>query len=459
MISTEEFKIIVKEISDLAFSNATNKLSTELQNNLNPENWNDDLKIKFKELVHEGFKSAQLKIVEQIIDYQKLLEQNKSDLKSSRQVKDKISENIFKIENKEINKRISILLHIGDGIAWQLFGAQVYIIRRFYINENTKTLEESNIAHSLKVAAVINENPDDFALITDITNFIQVSDLIVLQGDEIGILELKEGKVNDELIKLKDEIFNSAQNENKLKEIENNLEPKKLKQFIRMLKQNIRMMHTIEVLNTDEGQDIKSNNKIKILNSDHKTETYSTKISQTIDKLGDNNWSYDVDFGSIIHIGVYKPPLFTMAQTVIPAILKDCKHKLIIDYSSILKNLSEPLFAKPLSKNDIQKILFDDIKIIIGLNLDKFFSDFEKYFDVTTKVLSRKETMKLKELDKENAKNIFELDHQAFQLTDLETGNSMILGGGIISKLLYDNISPLTIYLDLKDSLSKIEND
>jgi hypothetical protein len=86
----------------------------------------------------------------------------------------------------------------------------------------------------------------------------------------------------------------------------------------------------------------------------------------------------------------------------------------------------------------------------LGFDLEKFFHDFE-FFGVKTKVLSRKQTVKLKERDKLNAKNIFEINKQAFELTDEETGNSMILGGGIISKLIYDNISPLTIYMDLKE--------
>jgi uncharacterized metal-binding protein len=86
----------------------------------------------------------------------------------------------------------------------------------------------------------------------------------------------------------------------------------------------------------------------------------------------------------------------------------------------------------------------------LGLDLEKFFHDFE-VLGVKTKVLSRKQTIKLKEIDKLNAKNIFEINNQAFELTDEETGNSIILGGGIISKLLYDNISPMTIYMDLKE--------
>lgn len=454
MQSKDDFKITIQEISDLAFSNAVRNLTSEIKANPDHRKWNDELKTKFKHLVHDGFKGAQLRLVEEISAYQKILTTYKEQQKQARINRDKTSEAQFKNLISEIENRIKILSHIGDGIVWQLFGAQVYKIRRFYINESSKTLEESNIEHALEVAAIINRNPDNFALITDITNFIQISDLIVLKDNQLGILELKDGKVNDELIKLKKEYFTSDNVEEKLKEIGNNLDSKKLKQFNRMLRQDMRMIQTIEVLNDDEGTDVKTGKQIKILTPKHKTETYSRKISETISKLKDSNWAYDVDCGSIIHIGVYKPVSYELSNAVIPSLLADSKHKIIVDFSSILKNLSEPLFAKPFPPDIIHDLLFDDLRIILGFDLDKFFNDFEQFFGVKTKVLSRKETMKLKEGDKLNSKNIFEIDNQAFELTDIETKNSMILGGGIISKLIYDNISPLTIYLDLKDVLS-----
>lgn len=153
--------------------------------------------------------------------------ESKLNLKQARTNRDKISESKIKSDIKEIETRLNMLSHVGDGIVWQLFGAQVYIIRRFYINESFKTLEESNIKHALQVASIINQKPENFALITDITNFIQIGDLIVLKDDQLGVLELKDGKVNNELMKLKTEYFKSDNIEEKLKEIGERLDPKK----------------------------------------------------------------------------------------------------------------------------------------------------------------------------------------------------------------------------------------
>ena len=447
-----EFKAKIKEISDLAFSNAVLNLEAETKKSA-PQEWTNDFKTKFVHLVHEGFKKAQLILVDEICFYQNKLEECNSDLKIARRERNKSEENRLKGVIKDVEFRIKLLYSIGDGIAWQMLGNQVHILRRFYTNDTPKTLKQSNIQHALEVAGAINKDPNDFALITDLTNFVQISDLIVLSGGEIGILELKEGAVNDELKKIKEDLFSSSNPKEKLEEIESTLDPKKLKQFFRMLKQDIKMIETINTINNNEGIDIKTGKNIKLLTPEHITETYTGKISETILKLENKTWSYSVDYGGIIQIGVYKKESFQLSLVAIPSILSESKYKIIVDYSSIIENLSEPLFAKPFSPDVINSIQFGDLKIIIGLDLDKFFQDFEKFFGIKTRVLSRKETMKLKELDKENAKHIFIIENQAFEFTDVNSGKSMILGGGIISKIIYDNISPLTIYMDVKQTL------
>lgn len=49
-------------------------------------------------------------------------------------------------------------------------------------------------------------------------------------------------------------------------------------QFFRMLRQDLRMIQTIEVLSKDEGTDVKSGKRIKILTPKHTTETYTKKF-------------------------------------------------------------------------------------------------------------------------------------------------------------------------------------
>src|SRR5690606_807424 len=82
-------------------------------------------------------------------------------------------------------------------IAWQLLQNQTHNARRLHIGQNSKKiLENSNIDHAISISNKINEDPMSFALISDITGFVQIGDLLVLDKNGLGIVELKEGKVN-----------------------------------------------------------------------------------------------------------------------------------------------------------------------------------------------------------------------------------------------------------------------
>jgi hypothetical protein len=61
--------------------------------------------------------------------------------------------------------------------------------------------------------------------------------------------------------------------------------------------------------------------------------------------------------------------------------------------------------------------------------------------------------MRLKEKEKSLGKIIFTIDNCAFELSKNE--NSMILGGGLISKMLYDNIDPISIFGFINQMLDK----
>lgn len=85
---------------------------------------------------------------------------------------------------------------------------------------------------------------------------------------------------------------------------------------------------------------------------------------------------------SIIHIGAYKPVSYYLANVAIRSILEGEKKKHIIaDYKQIINATSEPIFAKPFHPNLINDLLFDDLRIIIGIDLTIFFKDLRKYLE------------------------------------------------------------------------------
>jgi hypothetical protein len=99
---------------------------------------------------------------------------------------------------KVIIRTLHNLSNIADGIAIQMMSQQVHIARRLHIGEkSTKLFENANIEHTIKEADKINEDPGNFAQISDLTSFVQIGDLLIAHKTPgLCISEIKEGKTN-----------------------------------------------------------------------------------------------------------------------------------------------------------------------------------------------------------------------------------------------------------------------
>src|SRR5690606_32050018 len=105
--------------------------------------------------------------------------------------------------------------------------------------------------HAIAEAEKINVKAENFALISDLTNTIQIGDLLILEDNNLFIRELKEGKVNEKLRKMIDSDI--VESSNGLKELKFEITSKEKQQIERMLRQERRAIHAVEVINTDVG--------------------------------------------------------------------------------------------------------------------------------------------------------------------------------------------------------------
>ena len=446
MKTTEQHRIIVRQISDLAFANAVNSPDFKELYKTHLKDWGKDIQEKFIAKVHEGFKKAQDLLIEEIIDYQSLLREKTKSLKEYRRQRNLDNQQKTETEIKIINQRLSTFSHIADGIAWQMIRGEIHIARRFHIEEeSSKFLDSSNIEHAKKVADVINKSPLDFALISDLTSFVQIGDILLKHENIVGIVELKVGMVN---YQIKD-FMNDLKKNNQLvtDEILNeNFDEKTVKQAKRMQRQNLRAKRVVEVINEDKGTDPVSGKPIRISTPQIKTEGYHEEFLKLLKNLESKIWAYTF-IENCLHIGMYRDEGIIMARFAIEELLKkDTENFIIVDWLSITNNLSQPIFAKPLPPDFIVDVLTGKVKIILGLNLDNLVELFN-ILGLETKWLSKKETAKAKQ----NAvrKGIVVINNRAISMNLPNLGGEVILSGGTISKILYDNILPSNIALSM----------
>lgn len=446
MRDIEEHRKIVRQIADLAFANAVKSPDLKELCKTDPKDWNKDIREKFIIKVHEGFKEAQNILIEKIIYYQDILRDKRKSLKEYNRSHDSENKKKTNYEIKVISQRLSTLAHIADGIAWQLIGGEIHIARRFYIEEDSsKFLDSSNIEHAKKVADKINESPLDFALISDLTNYVQIGDILVKHENYVSIMELKEGKINDQIKEFVDELERNSKSvtDEILKE---KFDDKTVKQAKRMQRQKIRAERVTEIVNNDKGIDPVSEQPIRISTPQIRTEGYHDQFIELLKNLDSKTWAYTV-VENCLHIGMYRDEGILMAGFAIENILKEeTDNFIIVDWLSITNNLSEPIFSKPFPADFIIDVLTGKIKIILGLNLDNLIELFN-LLGLETKWLNKKETAKAKQ--NMGRKGIVVINNKAISLNLHKYGGDVIMSGGIISKILYDNILPSNIALTM----------
>ena len=253
-------------------------------------------------------------------------------------------------------------------------------------------------------------------------------------------MELKEGKVNDQI----KEFFGNLENAGRTvsdEELKENFDDKTIKQVKRMQRQQERAVRATNVINNDKGIDPVSGGNIVVSTPTVFTEYYHEELSKLQDDLKEKFWAYTC-LETCLHIGMYRDEGIVMAGFVIEELLKEqTKNYIIIDWLSITQNLSEPLFGKPFSPDFIIDVLTGKIKIIIGLNVDALINTFN-VFGLKSRWLTEKETNKRKQTAIREGMVIINKRGIVVTLPDQK---EVIISGGTLSKILYDSIKPTSI--------------
>jgi hypothetical protein len=317
-------------------------------------------------------------------------------------------------------------------------------------------LDSSNIEHAIQTAEAINKNPKDFALISDLTSFIQIGDLLIRHEKIIGIMELKEGKVNEQIKEFFERIEKSGEaiSDDELKE---KFDEKTIKQVKRMQRQQERAVRATDVINNDKGIDPVSGGNIIIRTPTVFTENYHEELSNLQNDLTEKLWAYTC-LDNCLHIGMYSEKMVQMAEFTIEQLLKQqTTNYIIIDWLSITHNLSEPIFGKHFSPDFIIDVLTGKIKIIIGLDVDALIHTFN-LFGLESRWLTEKETTKINQTSKR--KGMIIVNGRGIGVT-IPGQKEAIIFGGILSKIFYDCIKPTSIATTMLNSTitDELENE
>lgn len=396
--------------------------------------------------VHTGFKKAQLLIIDQILEIQDKTTIIKDQLKAARVKRDeqKVKKLIDEL-NFEQFKEI-VYRRVADSIVWQMICGQHYVAAELYIpskNESFSRLKHSNINHTIKEIERLNKNPTDFALMTDITYFVKVGDIILRTLEGVKLIELKQGIKNFE-IKTLVRNSNETSNEDFIKFLQGRFDNNFVKQVQRMLNQSVKMQCVENVINLGMGINHQTNKPKYISNwGINQDNNFINKVVDLINKVYLTNEIMAYDTVECVHIGVYKRILSNNSyhhfQELIEYRTGEC-HPIynLKNINKILEHpLASPLFIEhPLTIEQIINIVLGEIIIYISIDFNELFKMF-KFMGVECKLLSRSETEKYQD------SNTFKFKKCALVI---KHRNFMsLLPIGVIDRIVFSNILPSEI--------------
>lgn len=289
---------------------------------------------------------AQTRIVAKMLEFEKDGDWTKASMKAADRKTERGAIAVMKDRLAAIAWQEQTLRHLIDNIAWQMTVGQIHVSRRLYQGtKGEKKLSKTNIESVVLAAEQFNSEAAEFALITDLSVYIQLDDLMVRKGDgSIQFVEVKEGEINRKIMKTIDSIINTdIPIEEILGDIKGNL--KTLQQYDRNFKQVGKTISTLGILQNDKGTDIKGR-KVTIVTPNEPIPRFDERFVKLQEQLSKNEmWAYD-NIDLCPHIGTYKGPLDDFAQKGLAGTAEMNKNEyLLFDYSNVIRSLNRPLFT------------------------------------------------------------------------------------------------------------------
>lgn len=436
----EEFEYKIREIF---FYIGSFGIRQKQINIFEPKSISDNDKTEFLTQVHRGFRIGQSLIIEEIL---KLYEDKvfvKEKFVEARKQKDKNLLKFLSTSQNEIEYRINILRHFSDFIAWQLLKRQYFKARRFHSGEKERPdLLNTNFQSVINAVNYFHkQNSFDFALISDLTTFIDVGDIVLATKNSLIVVECKSGEIQAKVNKFLDKLAGSDWKkavEDLAKEHTNKKALKILDQAKRTLNQHHKGAKLSHFMNHESGTDTFSDAEVEIYESKITEKYYYNEIEMAFKEAIIPGFSTGI-IEDIVYFTVFRDNKTGMAFEVFNSMVKELNSKTHkTDYLHQLDlPIKEPLFCKPFGEEAIFELLTGKLIFLLAIDIDALIALFNlKGFKA--RWMTRKETNKY--LDSKPMYKPYILQNQAIQI---EAGKHIIvLGSQFLSKILLDNVTP-----------------
>lgn len=442
-----ELKILINRLRSYGIQHCCDKSVHNIMTDFDKMN-------DFISYVHKGFFLAQksaIFLLRKILSEQKHL---KADLKKAR--RDRNKDKIKQLESllKNTKYQEMVVRKSMDSIAWQLFGYDLTVMRRLYHGQELIDITDSNLDSELHyIDEYVKESPNGFVLISDLTSFIQVGDVVTYTHQKgPQIVELKTGKTNLDIFHIIDNVVKTNCPHYLKSELEN-MNEKMKEQFQRDIKQILKSQQVCQTIKEGKGIDILTGLPV-ILNRDEiQLSTFEDTVNELLEKCTRRGYAISV-IEECLLIGVYEIEKFSSSAFEVWAKSLGIKMPIVDLRQSMFDPLGYPIFLHSFKDKYIldiiqgKKVVKMTIDIVLWMNT--FEHDIKKW-----RWLSKKETAQINSNIK-GKNGIFSLDGKGIEVEN-KKGITQVIGSGIFSRIFTGLNKPSSIKKLLIASMEKEE--
>ncbi len=363
---------------------------------------------------------------------------------------DDIVDIVLSGEKLDLSKEL-IIRGIADAIAWQILGNQLAYARRFFKAIPQPDLYNSNFKSVVLAAKESLKNkPNTVSLISDLTSFIQIGDLLEYDPKKgLTIVEVKEGEMNAKIGDFMD-FYIHSQCDQALHYFAQQEGEQAIKQLQRMSRQMNRMLYVTSVLSTGNGVDPDTNEQVKIPEPFFPIETWDNQLTHTLNKAHDKGWAIDI-IDNCLFLGVYASEEMRIGGHIIfnhwfdsSGGTPECPRRRLID--CMYSPLALPIFSRDIPDEYKFDVLFGRKQVCMGICVGALLDECKK-LGFSIRFATNKEQGLLDKTGrrqyKHNGKSIFIGDGK----------KEMVLMDGIFLRIMFHGQTPMSVIKTMIDNI------
>jgi hypothetical protein len=399
---------------------------------------------------NQRFAKAQAVLLEELSSIDRTKRSLESERREARRNRDKSLVAELSSQLKIANIKDAILRKLSDCMAWQLIDGRSDIAKQLDVSEPSRPdLNSSNVESVKEAAEQLNSsNPLSFSLISDLTSFVQIGDLVYRDLHLLKLIEVKEGDKNIQAIQILEEQPDLVRN---IESLTGTYGENLAGQVRRIYHQKIRADRAIQIIGTGMGPDPVSGITVTINEPSIPPLGYDHELAELLLRLDQETWAYTALEGALL-IGCYRDYMKPVGHEILKAIADQLfkRNFFVIDFGQGLRTgLTEPIFLKPFREKDIMDIVFARTRVIIAISLDAIMKMFED-FGLEARWLSRKETVKQQSQSKSHV--LLTYNGRAICISNADL--TLTLGDAFLTRIVFDSLLPSSVVSMFSEAFS-----